>query len=82
MLGGLAAALAATTAAQALATLTVFVLPVLAPIAARDLGAALHWIGWQVACVYLSASATSMLSAGPLRRFGSARCTQLALAER
>ena len=80
MLGGLGAALAATTAAQALATLTVFLLPVLAPLAARDLGAAPHWIGWQVACVYLAASATSMLSAGALRRFGSARCTQLALA--
>ncbi|WP_431269491.1 MFS transporter [Dankookia sp. P2] len=80
MLGGLGAALAATTAAQALATLTVFLLPVLAPIAARDLGAAPHWIGWQVACVYLAASVTSMLSAGALRRFGSARCTQLALA--
>lgn len=80
MLGGLGAALAATTAAQALATLTVFLLPVLAPLAARDLGAAPHWVGWQVACVYLAASATSMLSAGVLRRFGSARCTQLALA--
>jgi hypothetical protein len=80
MLGGLGAALAATTAAQALATMTVFLLPVLAPVAARDLGAAPHWIGWQVACVYLAASATSMLSAGALRRFGSARCTQLALA--
>ncbi|MFC7474838.1 MFS transporter [Dankookia sp. GCM10030260] len=80
MLGGLGAALAATTAAQALATLTVFMLPVLAPLAARDLGAAPHWVGWQIACVYLAASATSMLSAGALRRFGSARCTQLALA--
>ena len=80
MLGGLGAALAATTAAQALATLTVFLLPVLAPVAARDLGVAPHWIGGQVACVYLAASATSMASAGALRRFGSARCTQLALA--
>src|SRR3954454_23538334 len=79
MLGGLGAALAADTAAQALATLTVFLLPVLAPIAARDLGAAPHWIGWQVACVYLSASATSMLSAGALRRFRSAGLTPLAL---
>src|SRR3954471_15543409 len=78
--GGLAAALAATTGAQALATLTVFVLPVLAPLAARDLGAAPHWVGWQVACIYLAASATSFLSAGALRRFGSARCTQVALA--
>ncbi|MEN0077397.1 MAG: MFS transporter [Paracraurococcus sp.] len=79
-LGGLTAALLATTAAQALATLTVFALPVLAPIVAPDLGVAPHWIGWQVAAVYLAASATSMLSAGALRRHGSARCTQLALA--
>ncbi|MFC7539086.1 MFS transporter [Siccirubricoccus deserti] len=78
--GGLAAALFATTAAQALATLTVFVLPVLAPLAARDLGAAPHWVGWQVACIYLAASATSFLSAGALRRLGPARCTQIALA--
>jgi MFS family permease len=78
--GGLAAALFATTAAQALATLTVFVLPVLAPLAARDLGAAPHWVGWQVACIYLAASATSFLSAGALRRWGPARCTQIALA--
>src|SRR4051812_27249564 len=78
--GGLAAALVATTAAQALATLTVFVLPVLAPLAARDLGAAPHWVGWQVACIYLAASATSFLSAGVLRRWGPARCTQIALA--
>jgi MFS family permease len=77
---GLAAALAATTAAQALATLTVFLLPVLAPIAARDLGAAPHWVGWQVACTYVAASATSFLSAGALRRWGPARCTQVALA--
>jgi len=78
--GGLAAALVATTGAQALATLTVFVLPVLAPLAARDLGAAPHWVGWQVACVYVAASATSFLSAGALRRWGPARCTQIALA--
>ena len=79
-LGGLAAALLATTLAQALATLTVFSLPVLAPLVAPDLGVAPHWIGWQVAAVYLAASATSLLSAGALRRYGSARCTQLALA--
>ncbi|MBV1798581.1 MFS transporter [Siccirubricoccus sp. G192] len=78
--GGLAAALAATTGAQALATLTVFVLPVLAPLAARDLGAAPHWVGYQVAAVYVAASTTSALSAGALRRWGPARCTQIALA--
>ncbi|MFZ4407459.1 MAG: MFS transporter [Paracraurococcus sp.] len=80
VLGGLGPALAASTAAQALATLTVFVLPVLAPLAARDLGAAPHWVGWQMACIYAAASATSLLSAGALRRWGPARCTQVALA--
>ena len=79
-LGGLGAALAATTAAQSLATLAVFVLPVLAPFAARDLGAQPHWVGWQVACTYLAASVTSLLSAGVLRRLGPAACTQVALA--
>nr|WP_264185633.1 MFS transporter [Roseicella aerolata] len=63
-----------------MATLTVFILPVLAPIVARDLDAAPHWVGWQVACVYVAASATSLLSAGALRRWGPARCTQVALA--
>ncbi len=79
-LGGLGAALAATTGAQSLATLAVFTLPVLATMAARDLGAEPHWLGWQVACTYAAASAASMFSGGLLRRLGPARCTQLALA--
>lgn len=69
----------ATTTAQALATLAVFALPVLAPMAARDLGAEPHWVGWQVAITYAAASITSLLSSGALRRFGPARCTQIAL---
>ncbi|WP_052214687.1 MFS transporter [Belnapia sp. F-4-1] len=79
-LSGLGAALAATTGAQALATLAVFTLPVLATMAARDLGAEPHWLGWQVACTYAAASTASMFSGGLLRRLGPARCTQLALA--
>ncbi|MBW8270036.1 MFS transporter [Caldovatus aquaticus] len=77
--GGLAAALAATTAAQGLATLAVFVLPVLAPAATRELRIAPHWIGYQVALVYGAAAIGSVLSVGALRRFGPARCTQIAL---
>ncbi len=77
--GGLYPALAATTIAQALATLTTFVLPVLAPTVARDLGAEPYWIGYQVALVYVMASAVSALSAGALQRWGPARCTQIAL---
>ena len=77
--GGLAAALAATTGAQALATLAVFVLPVLATSAAPDLGVPARWIGYQVAAVYLPAALVSALAGGALRRFGPARTTQIAL---
>ncbi len=78
--GGLTAALIATTTAQALTTFTVFLLPVLAPLAARDLGVAPHWVGYQVALTYVAASTTSALSPAALRRWGPARCTQVALA--
>jgi MFS family permease len=77
--GTLVAALVATSGAQALATLAVFVLPVLAPQATREMGVPPHWIGYQVALVYAAAAATSMLAAGALRRFGPARCTQAAV---
>ena len=79
-MAGLPAALAATTICQALATLAVFVLPVLAPAATRDLGVAPHWIGWQVALIYVFASAGAGLSGGLLARWGPARTTQAALA--
>lgn len=72
--------LVATTAAQTAITLAVFSLPVLTPVAARDLGAEPHMIGLQIAVVYLNAAAASACSAGLLRRLGPARCTQLALA--
>ena len=76
---GLAASLAAATLCQALATLAVFVLPVLAPFATRDLGVDAHLIGWQVALVYAFASAGAGLSGGLLARWGPARLTQVAL---
>jgi MFS family permease len=72
--------LLATTAAQGLATFTVFVLPVLAPQAAADLGVSTQLIGLQMALVYGAASFTSGVAGGALRRWGPARCTQFALA--
>ena len=78
-LHGLAAALIATTGAQALATLAVYVLPVLAPAAARDLGVGPELVGTQVAIIYGAAAVTSIFSAGLLGRLGAAGCTQLAL---
>ena len=79
-LDGLAAALVATTGAQALSTLAVYVLPILAPAAARDLGVAPGLIGMQVALVYGTAALVSVASGRALVRLGPARCTQLALA--
>lgn len=76
---GLAVALAATTTCQGLATLCVFVLPVLAPFALRDLEIDPHLIGWQVALLYCFASAGAGLSGGLLARWGPARLTQAGL---
>ena len=76
---GLAAALVATTAAQGLATLAVFVLPVLAPLALPALGLPARLVGWQVALVYVLAATTSGFAGGALQRWGPARCTQIAL---
>ncbi len=78
--GGLPAALLATTGAQGLATFTVFVLPVLAPQAAASLGVGAQLIGVQMALVYGAAAFTSAVAGGALRRWGPARCTQIALA--
>jgi len=79
-LHGLAAALVATTLAQALATLAVFALPTLAPQVARDLGVAPHLVGYQVALIYTAAATTSLRAGLVLARFGAARSTQAALA--
>jgi MFS family permease len=78
-LHGLAAALIATTTAQALATLAVFALPTLAPLVADDLGVAPHLVGYQVALIYVAAASTSLRAGGILARFGPARSTQMAL---
>ncbi len=77
---GLGAALAATTAAQALATWGVFILPVLAPFALPALGAAPHWIGYQVAVIYIAAACVSSIAGGVVGRFGPARGSQMAMA--
>lgn len=79
-LHGLAAALIATTTAQAPATLAVFALPTLAPLVADDLGVAPHLVGYQVALVYVAGASTSLRAGGILARFGAARSTQMALA--
>lgn len=77
---GLGAALAATTLAQALATCGVFILPVLAPFALPALGAPPHWIGHQVAVIYVAAACVSSIAGGVIGRIGPARGSQLAMA--
>jgi MFS family permease len=76
---GLAAALVATTLVQAVATMAVYLLPVLAPAASRDLGVAPGLIGVQVALVYGTAALASIGSGSVLSRLGPARCSQAAL---
>jgi MFS family permease len=75
----LATALSVTTFAQALVTASVLMLPVLAPTAAADLGVPTRLIGWQVALVYAVAAVSSAMVDRPLRHWGPARCTQVAL---
>ncbi len=76
---GLPAALCATTGAQALATFTVFVLPVLAPQASASFGLGASLIGVQMALTYGAAAYTSGVAGAVLNRWGPARCTQAAL---
>jgi len=79
VVSGLAAALTATTTAQALATCGVFILPVLAPFALPALGAAPHWIGHQVAVIYIAAACVSSIAGGVIGRYGPARGSQAAM---
>jgi len=76
---GLGVALAATSGAQALATLGVFALPVLVAQASVDYGLGVSSIGYQVALTYLAAALASMAAPRVLHHLGPLRGTQLAL---
>ncbi|WP_170979197.1 MFS transporter [Roseomonas sp. HF4] len=78
-LGGLGVALAATGAAQALATLGLYALPVLVSYAAPEFGVPPEAIGYQVGLVYLCAALASAYGPRWLARWGPARTTQVAL---
>jgi len=77
--GSLGVALAATGAAQALATLGLYALPVLVSYAAPDFGLPRAAIGYQVGLVYLCAAIASAFGPRQLARWGPARTTQVAL---
>lgn len=76
---GLASALPASFGVQVLASISVFALPVLAPVAALDIGVSPAWIGLQTSLIYLVAAAVSVMAVPILLRHGPVRTSQVAL---
>lgn len=74
------AALIATLAIQALGAAALLTGPVLAPLAAPDIGVEAHLIGIYVAVSYLFGSVASLMSGGLMARFGPLRASQAGLA--
>lgn len=75
--GGLA--LAVTLSIQMLAASAVLTGPVLAPLAAADVGVEPHFIGIYVATAYAFAAGGGLLSGGFMARFGPLRVSQMGL---
>jgi MFS family permease len=73
------AALIVTLSIQSLGAGALLTGPVLAPLAAPDIGVAAHLIGIYVAASYLCASAASLMSGGLMARFGPLRASQVGL---
>ncbi|CAA6605592.1 Major facilitator superfamily protein [Rhodospirillaceae bacterium LM-1] len=71
--------LIATTAAQALATLAMLAIPVIAPTIAAAFGIDASLIGLQVSIVYGGAMATSIIGGTLDRKWGAVRSSQAAL---
>ncbi len=78
--GSVALPLVVTLAIQTLVALAVYCAPVMAPVAARDLGVHPSAIGWFIATTYLGAMIGSATAGGWLARFGPIRVSQLGLA--
>ena len=70
---------AAMLAAQVIVSFTSIVAPVLAPLAAADLGVDPELVGFHVALVYGVCALSSLLSGGFIRRFGPLRIVQASL---
>jgi MFS family permease len=73
------AALAATLAIQALATMMVLTPPVFAGVAAPAFGVSADHIGVFTAVVYAAACLSTGMAGGPVRRYGAIRVSQVAL---
>jgi MFS family permease len=76
---GIAAAVIAMLAAQALMSAATVALPVLAPKAAPDLGVPAAWVGLFVALVYGSSMVCGLAGGSLLRRWGAVRTSQVSL---
>ena len=71
--------LGATLAVQTLVALGVYCAPVMAPVAARDLGVSASAIGYFIATAYLGSMLGSVTAGGWVARFGPIRVSQVGL---
>lgn len=72
-------ALAITTAVQAMASMALLTVPVMAPALAPALGLSTAWVGGFIALGYLAAMTASLVSGAVVPRFGAIRVSQVAL---
>lgn len=77
--GGGWAALAITTAVQAMVSLALLAVPVLAPVLAPALGVPVPWVGGYIALGYLGAMLSSLVAGAVVPRFGAIRVSQIGL---
>jgi predicted MFS family arabinose efflux permease len=71
--------LAATLTVQALVTMCLLTLPVVAPSVAASLGVSAAYVGLYIAFAYAGAITASLLSGAAVRRFGAIRASQFGL---
>lgn len=71
--------LATTLAVQALVSMAVFSVPVLAPVAAADVGIAAAYVGMYIAIVYGVSMVSSLACGDLIRKVGAIRVSQLCL---
>jgi MFS family permease len=72
-------ALAAMLAVQALVSVSGMAVPVLAPLAAADLGLPAHLVGYYVSVTYGMAATAGLVSGGFIARYGALRVSQACL---
>jgi MFS family permease len=71
--------LATTLAVQALVSMAVFTVPVVAPVAAADVGIAAAYVGMYIAIVYGVSMVSSLACGDLIRKVGAIRVSQLSL---